>query len=158
MITKRNFEGILILLAFLITVWLYMSPYKDLKRGVFVAQNAQIEAKMTQGLYAEAIFEANKILKMDPGFDKAYCSRCIAYINLKSYEAALRDCDTAIKIEKENYKAHYYRGIISLYRHDKKGALKYFKKAKKYALKHKNNFYARNSYRYISELKNSLNL
>ncbi|MBQ7723669.1 MAG: tetratricopeptide repeat protein, partial [Selenomonadaceae bacterium] len=50
-----------------------------------------------RGYPLEAIEIYNKVLELDPNYAKVYSWRATAYIGLKDYEQAIKDCNTTIE-------------------------------------------------------------
>jgi tetratricopeptide (TPR) repeat protein/V8-like Glu-specific endopeptidase len=61
--------------------------------------------------YNEAIAEFTEVIRMDPGFPKAYLNRGIAYMGRKEYDTAIADFSQVIRIEPRDAMAYTNRGL-----------------------------------------------
>ena len=112
--------------------------------------------KMKLGLYSEALEDLNNAVISNPGSYSNYYVRCKVKTELERYDEALIDCNRAVSVNKRSYHAYYYIGSLYMYFYEYEKSLTDFKKAKRYALKNKDNYYARNSHQYIQLLRKRL--
>ncbi len=112
--------------------------------------------KINFGLYNDALEELNLAVKANPSSVEGYYTRCMVKMELDRFKEALKDCGRAVSINKKSYQGYYYRGLVYLYFYEYEESLADFKNAKHYALKDKNNDYARRSHKYIQALRKRL--
>lgn len=143
---------VIIVVAFVV----YMFACKGVgERGSSSYQLRALE-KINLGLYGDALQELDLAVKANPESVEGYYTRCMVNTELDYLERALADCDMAISLDRKSYQGYYYRALTRLYFYDYEESISDFKQAKKYALKDKNNEFARNSHRYIKLIRERL--
>jgi tetratricopeptide (TPR) repeat protein len=64
-------------------------------------------------MYNEALKDFTRVIETDPSYVNAYINRAALYINpnVKQYELAIQDYDTALRLDPVNAQARHYRGV-----------------------------------------------
>jgi tetratricopeptide (TPR) repeat protein len=77
------------------------------------ALNNRGAAYLKKGMYNEALKDFTRVIETDPSYVNAYINRAALYINpnVKQYELAIQDYDTALRLDPVNAQARHYRGV-----------------------------------------------
>merc|ERR1719410_1173064 len=80
-----------------------------------IAENLKKEgnALFGDGKFAEAIGKYTESIKRNPGDHKVYSNRATCFCKLMRWDAAMADCDKAIKLEPTFIKAYIRKGKIN---------------------------------------------
>jgi tetratricopeptide (TPR) repeat protein len=64
-------------------------------------------------MYQEALEDFSRVIDKDPSYVNAYINRAALYINpnVKQYEFAIQDYDSALRLEPDNAQARHFRGV-----------------------------------------------
>jgi tetratricopeptide (TPR) repeat protein len=84
-----------------------------INRNFDKALNNRGAAYLKKGMYQEALEDFSRVIDKDPSYVNAYINRAALYINpnVKQYEFAIQDYDSALRLEPDNAQARHFRGV-----------------------------------------------
>ncbi|HEX2934897.1 MAG TPA: tetratricopeptide repeat protein [Bacteroidales bacterium] len=93
-----------------------------------IAYYNRSQEQMLTGNYQEALSTIDKALLVDSSKAAYFLQKATLYYHLQEYKDALRLCYSANRIEPDNPKVHYLRGLLSMATDNSGGAVFFFGK------------------------------
>lgn len=100
----------------------------NLKAQDAIAYYNQSQEQMLTGNYREALSTIDKALSTDSTKAAYFLQKATLYYHMREYKDALRLCYSANKLEPDNPKVHYLRGLLSMATDNSGGAVFFFGK------------------------------